>query len=253
MVLKTVPFQGCFRRLIDMRSWDSETVVIWLEDDFHHFGLTVVHDGTMVRDVRSVSLRTPWTSCRSAVEPLRALIGQPLVARPSDVGRLIEMRLQCTHLFDLAGLALAHALDGREHRRYHATVEKVGAPDEYRRRAVLRQDEAPVMTWELTGASDIVGPAPYAGHSTDRGFREWSESMELREAERAFVLRRAVFVSGGRTIVYDGSLTAADVEVAAVCHAYQPTQRPLGIRYGTHIVPHDAGPEGMLSQVNTKP
>lgn len=117
-----IPFEGIFRRQIDLRSWDARTVVAWLEDECHHFGLTLTHDGERVTAVRVATPRDPWTSCAAVGEPLQALVGQPLVARCTDLGALVDMRRQCTHVFDLAGLALALAYARRQHRRYHGTV-----------------------------------------------------------------------------------------------------------------------------------
>ncbi len=133
---------GRYRRLIDLRRQDDRTAVGWMEDDFHHFGVTVVHDGGVVVDVRAMAVRYPWTTCPGATEPLKALVGKPLVSRSSDIGGLIDMRVQCTHLFDLAGLVLAHAARGGDHRRYEVTVldravTRLGA-DGIRRRGSAR-------------------------------------------------------------------------------------------------------------------
>lgn len=253
MAKTNVPFEGCYRRLIDIRRQDAGTVVVWMEDDYHHFGITLLHDGAAVTAIRTAAARFPWTTCPSAGEPLRGLIGQPLVARASDIGQMINMRLQCTHLFDLAGMALAHAHHGRDRRRYHATVEKTGPDSVDVRQAVLRQDGAVVMTWDLDGANDIVGPDPYGGRSTDRGFREWTETMPVDEAEWAFVLRRAVFVANGRTFAFSGVNRASEMGVPAVCHTYQPGTREHALRDGNHVVRHDSGPDGMLALVNTTP
>lgn len=249
------PFEGCYRRLIDLQAWDDHTVVGWLEDDLHHFGLTLIHDGQGVTGIRGAALRHPWTTCPGALGPITDLIGKPLLARSSDVGQQIEMRAQCTHLFDLAGLLSAHAFHGRLHRRYHATVQVVGDDKRHseHRRAQLWQDDELVMSWELAGGV-IQSPPRHKGHSMERGFRPWTESLAVEEAEQAGVLRRAVFVSGARfretriSRIPDLSL------VPVVCHSYQPDIRGHAQRdEASREHRFDHGPQGMLSWVASKP
>ncbi len=74
-----------------------------MEDDFHRFAVVVHHDGAKVVDVAGDGTRYPWTTCPSAVEPLRALAGAPLSTRLSSLGDHAPARQNCTHLFDLAG------------------------------------------------------------------------------------------------------------------------------------------------------
>ena len=89
-----VPFDGTYRRQIDLDAPDASTVVGWLEDESHHFGLTLVHDGTHICELRMAAPRYPWTTCAEAGRPLLALIGKPLVARASQLGTLADVRLQ---------------------------------------------------------------------------------------------------------------------------------------------------------------
>jgi hypothetical protein len=218
---------GMLRRRIDVSSRGKDCVVAWVEDDFHHFGVTLRHDGKYVTDISARAERAPWTTCAAAALPLRALIGKSLIARASDIGGLINMRLQCTHMFDLTGLALAHAWHGRDHRRYEVRV-----PDRAHggaTRATLLRDGETVMVWNLAG-STIVGPPAYAGHSLEEGFRAWTEAMAEEEAEQAFVLRRAIMVSGGRGADLDRFDTAADLRKPALCHTFQPDNAALGLR-----------------------
>jgi hypothetical protein len=249
---RMVPFQGRFRRRIDLKRWDERTVVGWLEDDFHHFGMTLVHDGRTVTDIRAKAIRFPWTACPAADGHLKELIGQPLVDRISDIGRLLDMRVQCTHLFDLAGMVLAHARHGHGHRFFESTVTRVGPPEDDLRQAILTEGGAPVLTWDMRGGSDILGPQPFGGRSTDRGFREWTEGMEIEDADRAFILRRAVFVANGRIFTI-GPALAKDMGVPAVCHTYQPEVSRTAERVLNHIIPFDESGEDMLSLRHTMP
>ena len=47
MSTETTEQAGCARRSIDLRS-DGDGVVAWLEDDFHHFGVELRHDGDRI-------------------------------------------------------------------------------------------------------------------------------------------------------------------------------------------------------------
>src|SRR4051794_30477497 len=69
---------GVYRRRILLDALDERTVAGEMEDDFHRFGVTLVHDGTRVVEMRGEGVRYPWTTCPDAVEPLRALAGAPL-------------------------------------------------------------------------------------------------------------------------------------------------------------------------------
>lgn len=248
-------FDGTYRRLIDLKTWDEHTVVGWLEDDFHHFGLTLIHDGRVATDVRVAAVRYPMTTCAAALDPLKAVIGQPLIGRCTDIGRQLEMRTQCTHLFDLLGLMSAHAFHRNVHHRYHAAVHAI-AGDPARAgwvSAQLWRDDEPVLAWELCDGV-IRMPAAHAGRTVERGFRAWTEAMDETEAEYASVLRRAVFVSGARFKVRPKTLPSGQ-NMAAPCHSFQPEIFATAKRDGEHseLRAFDAGPEGMIARVDTKP
>ena len=251
-----IPFEGIFRRQIDLRNSDERTAVGWLEDEFHHFGVTLVHDGVHVRDVRIAAPRPPWTTCAGAVEPLRQLIGRPLVARSSDVASFVDVRLQCTHLFDLASLLVAHAHGRREDLRYHGTVRRLdalepGAPDASRRATLYRNGEA-VLWWNLEDER-IRAPAPYAGRTIHFGFRAWTEQRPIEEAERALVLRRIAFASNGRRIPIEHLANAAALGQGPVCHTFQPGRREVALPTPRSRRRFDHREADMLALATTRP
>ena len=243
---------GRLRRLIELHA-DADVVIGWLEDDFHHFGVTLRHGNGRIVDVSAVAIRAPWTTCAGASIPLQALVGQPLIGRASDIGRLIDMRLQCTHIFDLAGLAIAHAWHGRGVRRYEAIVPDRAAAQENENprktavvEAMLTCDGALVQAWRID-EDHIVGPANLAGRPLDRGFRAWTEALPVDEAEYAFVLRRAIFVSGGRGVDLDALGKADETGLPFVCHSLQPAQRLHALRNRGNTRDYAASSEGMLA------
>jgi len=222
---------GSFRRVIDLRRRADGSVAAWLEDDFHHFGVRLAHAAGRVVSVTGAARRFPYSTCPGAADSLSGMVGGALSKRSTDVGQLIDMRLQCTHLFDLAGLAMAHAAAGRQSRRYEAEVpdRPLLRDGDGRKRfgtgeARLWRDGELVLQWVLDGDL-IVGPGPWAQRSLQAGFRAFSETLEPEAAEAACVLRRAVFVSGGRRRSAEARLPPAQARRGAVCHTFQPGHR----------------------------
>jgi hypothetical protein len=128
---------------------------------------------------------------------LQELVGLQLSPLPTFVSQQIDARHQCTHQFDIATLALAAASRGIKARRYDAAIPDA---EEDCTEASLARDGVTVLRWRLKGQS-IIGPEPYAGHDLGKGFTAWVAScLSPDEAEAALVLRRAVFISGGRNI-----------------------------------------------------
>ena len=250
---------GALRRLIDIRRDPDGAVIAWIEDDFHQFGVTIVHDGKTVRDVSAAAPRAPWNTCPGAAIPLRALVGKSLIARACDVGTLINMRQQCTHMFDLAGLALAHAWHGREHRTYEVVVPDRKLKSHEGRsfafelaRCTLRRDGEIVMEWDIEEPV-IVGPAHYSGQPLNRGFRKWSETLPVEEAEQAFILRRAIMVAAGRMMDLDALDTPDWSAMSGACHTYGLPDQSQVIRNKGSSRNYERGSEGMLANRGVRP
>ncbi|MCP5403635.1 MAG: DUF2889 domain-containing protein [Novosphingobium sp.] len=251
---------GCFRRLIDLRREDDGAVVGWLEDDFHHFGVTIEHDGRTITAVRVESERYPFTTCSLAGTNLQGMVGRELVPRCTEIGAMVPMREQCTHMFDLAGLAMAHAAAGRSHRRYEAVIPDrdiiaweagmrrlLGAGD-----AWLLRDGEEVMRWQIEKRM-ITGPREWAGQPLVEGFRARTEKMAIDEAEAASVLRRAVMVSAGRTLDPDLFSSARDRGQSGVCFTFLEENRDAGKRNFGSTLNYEKGGEGMLSRLRDRP
>ena len=170
-----------------------------VEDDFHHFRVRIRAVNGAVSEVFSEALRNPNTLCPSAGQRLSELIGMPLNEACSAVSRVADPRQQCTHQFDLAGLAVAALAQGRRRRIYEAVI-----PDRVSGRtvAILRRDGEEVLSWTLQDQT-ITDPAPYSGHGIGTGFSAFATSLPLEQAEAALVLRRAVFISQGRGVDVD--------------------------------------------------
>src|SRR4029077_19794851 len=141
--------------------------------------------------VEAEGIRYPWTTCPAAAARLRSLVGAPLGPRAGDIGHHARARDNCTHMFDLAGLAMAHAAAGRNRREYRATVPD---PTDGRTVATLERDGEVVLRWELRKWR-IVDPPPFIGRSIAGSFIEWAnERFDTDGAEAVLVLRRAAYV-----------------------------------------------------------
>lgn len=195
---------GALIRRIGIATRDGEARAA-VEDDFHHFRVSILHDGACVAGAQAQAPRRPWTACALAADRLTELIGMELSPRASAVMAHTEQRLQCTHMFDIAGLAIAAAARGIATRRYEAVVpDRIGRKSE----PVLTRDGVEVMRWKLDGAI-ITAPALFAGVGVHAGFSQWVDThLSLDDAEAALVLRRAVFISGGRGRDLDSAIHA---------------------------------------------
>ena len=191
-----------------------------LEDDPHRHGVLIEHDGVQVVAVRGTARRVPWTLCRGAVDVLGRLAGMALSPDPQAVYRHTDGRAQCTHLLDLAGLAISHAERGIAERQYDIEVPCLDtrAP----RQARLAVDGRERLVWTLQRTT-IVAPARYAGQDLPT-MMPWVKQhiADRDEFEAVIVLRRAVFTSGNRIYDMDRMTTAAATgHVSGACHVFQ--------------------------------
>ena len=200
-----------------------------LEDDFHHFRVTVAHDGERVTGVRGTGVRFPWSTCPLAADQLAPLVGMPLSIRSTAVGDVVGARDNCTHMFDLAGLAVAHAARGGGPRQYDVVVSD---PVDDRRQVTLDRDGEPLLAWTVDRHT-ILQPSPFAGQALRGGFLAWAEAtLEPDTAEAAIVLRRACHIAHGRMQdldVYDDAGPLLPV-MSGACFTFQPERAPVARR-----------------------
>lgn len=198
-----------------------------LEDDFHHFRVVLRHAEGRVTAVEADSPRSPYSLCPVAGLELRRIVGMVLSEDMTAVFRVADAREQCTHQIDLAALAVTAAARGTTRRRYDIVVYDRRPGED--RHALLSRDGAPLLDWTLDGYA-IAAPEPYAGHQLGTGFTSWvAEALDPEAAEAALVLRRGVFISGGRGMAkqLDGYASAP---VTSGCWVQQPARAPLAMR-----------------------
>ncbi len=217
---------GAYRRRIRVVIDGPGSVAGGLEDDFHYFQVQMRHDAGHVTAMEATSKRWPWTTCPGAAEPLRALVGMPLSPRCLAVGDWVDPRQNCTHMFDLAGLAVAHAARGGPGgtvRQYDVAVP-YGAQGRRRTDVQLRRDGDLMLTWTLEGMA-CVDPPPYSEVRWRGGFLRWAdEHLDPDVAEAAIVLRRACDIGMGRGMDLDAIPNALDLldTQGRICHTMQP-------------------------------
>jgi hypothetical protein len=212
-----------------LRRIDREQVAGSVQDDFHHFALRITHDEAVIRGVEAETIRAPWSTCPAASIPLQRLVGAALFERASDIGRVIDMRAQCTHLFDLVGLLVALAWRGDAGLGYDAYVRGEGPTFDAR----LDCNGEQMLHWQVV--DNYVAGATSV--SLGRGFREWTETLPVAPAEHAFVLRRAVFVAGGRRQRLEEWASPDDLRLPVdVCYSLGSVVRQTAIRtIGTRV------------------
>jgi hypothetical protein len=244
------PF-GSYRRRIRTVVTAPRTVDAGLEDDFHHFSVRIRHDGGVVTDVDGGAHRWPWTTCPAAVVPLRRLEGIELSPRCLAVGASEDPRQHCTHLFDLAGLAIAHAARGGvvgAARQYDVEIPmaaQAGRPTPVR----CWRDGELLHEWILEGRR-CTSPEPYASAPWRGGFLRWAdETFDADASEAVIVLRRACDIGMGRGMDLDAVDAAQEMEplMAGVCFTMQPAQIGVALRNKGTVRDFDRDPAALLS------
>jgi hypothetical protein len=215
---------GAYRRAVTIAA-DAGAVSAEMEDDFHHFAVTLRHDGATIESVSADSIRAPWVTCPAAGLALERLAGRAIVA-PMTFASNTERYANCTHMLDLANLALAHAHEPGLRRRYDIEVD---FPADRSTVAALDLDGSRLLDWRLVDGK--ISGGSFAGHSPDTALGDPRVKNDITLREAVVVFRRALRISGARLIDLDsfgGSLELGPIE--ATCHSLLPAVRPLALR-----------------------
>lgn len=239
---------GSYRRRIRVVNTAPLEVVGGLEDDFHRFVVVVRHDSRRVTDLEARPERWPWTTCPDAGRQLDALVGMELSPRCLAVGDVTNPRLQCTHQFDLAGLAIAHATRALEVRQYDVEIP-YGAQSGGRRDVRLWRDGELLLAWTLDG-HHCAAPAPYSDAPWRGGFLRWADqSLPFDDAEAAIVLRRSCDIGLGRGADLESYPRASQLAIAStgICYTFQPETAAVSFRQIGTIRDWDGRVDEMLA------
>lgn len=219
-----------FRRRIVIRTQRAgslTTVRAAVEDDFHHFRVELRCVDSRVESIIGDAPRHPYTLCKSATGELTKLIGMPLNRIANAVTRFTDATEQCTHLFDLAGLAIAAAARGgnRGDRQYDIRIPQREMHG--RTQPQLWRDGELLLSWEVND-DRIEAPPPYAGVNLRAGLARWAlTTLPEDEAEAALVLRRSTNIALGRTRDLDAQVHA---KPSGFCYAQQVHRAEQALR-----------------------
>ena len=244
------PF-GSYRRRIRMLTTENDVVEAGLEDDFHYFTVTLHHDGERVTQMTGGARRWPWSTCPDAAGPLRSLEGMPLSERCLAVGEHADPRLNCTHMFDLAGLAVAHAARGGgvgATRQYDVKIPFAAQFGGEHDVCVWRDREL-LHTWTLDGR-DCISPPPFSEVPWKGGFLKWADqAFPPDESEPVIVLRRACDIGMGRGMDLDGYDTGEELApmMRGICYSMQPEQISVALRNKNSARDYDDDPDKLLA------
>jgi hypothetical protein len=193
-----------------------------LEDDYHCMAVTLRHENGVIAEVQAEQDRAPWSTCSGAMAQLMESFSGAALAelpRTRDV-----KRINCTHLYDLAVLAAAHAHDP-EPLIYDILVSDSAAQ---RRLIELRRNGAAVVQW-VEEEGRLTKPAEIAG-LTLYDMSEWIGTLDGERQEYARILRWAARVAFGRRIRLDQQSDASQMSLS--CYTFQPHIRASARRVG---------------------
>lgn len=192
-----------------------------VEDDYHHMTVTLRHADGVVTTVEPIQHRAPWSTCPGAVEQLRQTFDG--VALAGFVARG-DKTANCTHLYDLALLAAAHATDAE------ALVYDILASDpvDGRRVVELRRNGVRQLGWTEQD-HHIIEPADLAGLKLDQ-LRPWIDSLDAQGQEGARLLRWGAILAHGRSIPLDRQSDAN--RMPPNCYTFQPQRKGDARRIG---------------------
>ena len=202
-------------------------MTVELEDNFHHFRLSLDHDGTKVTAVAAETVRHPWSLCPLAIRQLDQFVGRPLVSDQGEIAQGIDAAEQCTHLMDLAVLAISAAARGVDYRRYDMTAARLPGR---RMSARLRRNDGMAIDLELDD-SRIISPPEFAGVSVKRGFSKWANgTLPADLAEAMLLFRRTIFIGGGRRDLDARTTAASGARNLGACFVMQPERAARALR-----------------------
>ena len=210
-----------FRRRIRIMP-ERFSVTAALEDDVHAMAVTLEHDDELIIRVTPHMARWPWSNCPGAKAVLeQTFIGLPICsADPRS-----RKRLNCTHLYDLAELAVSHAVDT------DATVYDIAVSDtiDGHNRAEL------LLNGELSLAFDLIEDvvqAPEAAKGLHlMHLREWTTTLSGKEREWARILQWVSLIAHSRQMSWTIG-EVPDPQMGESCFNYQPESRKTTRRVG---------------------
>jgi hypothetical protein len=221
--------KGVFRRRIRLERHINH-VHGALEDSHHGFQVRVFFEDNRVTEIKPQFMRVPFTSCDSADQPLRNLLGAAIDSNMTELVAIAQPLNNCTHLLDLTLLTIAHTQRPETVVQYDVAI--TDAMDGISQLKVWRNNKL-IHDWQSQQAMQLSAPAELAGKPLFMGFSRWAnEVFDGIDNEAAFVLQKGNLVSIGRMINVDAMAggRAIDEHERHACHTYSPGQSATAIR-----------------------
>lgn len=209
-----------------------------VEDDFHCMAVTLAHDGATVAQVDAAMDRWPWSTCSGAADMVRQTFTGAHLTEMTARG---QKTANCTHLYDLALFAAAHAGETQPI-TYDALVSD---PIDDRVSAELCRNGEVLHRWELLNGA-FVAPADLTGKTLFE-IREWVASLPADLQEAARILQWASLIARGRTIPIEAQSDAS--RMPPNCYSFQPERARRASRVG-RIMDFSNGPGAPLDHFN---
>lgn len=209
-----------FHRHVLITPGDGQ-VSAWVEDDYHHMGVTLRHDGEIIVAVEADMVRAPWSTCPGAVQQLGATFTG---VRLDDMAARGEKPLNCTHLHDMAVIAAAHVGDTAPTRYEIAVSDAVDGV----RIGEIARDGALVL--RIVERANLVEEPIEAGGKTLFQLGEWIASLDEQGREAARLLRWAAIIAHGRAIPMERQSDAT--RMPSNCFTFQPGRKEKAQRVG---------------------
>ena len=189
----------------------------------------ISHDGTEVTAVAGETVRIPTSACPAAASMLAELVGTPLDTLVRELYRGHSPQSHCTHLFDLAVLAIRHASLPPHATDYEATVpDELDCPVT----ASVSRDGEVVQEWEVREGK-IVSPERFRGNTLGKGFAAWAATaFEEADLEAATVLARTWLIAIGRRYLTEqsaGQPITENIEMIGRCFAYSAERAAFAV------------------------
>lgn len=203
---------------------DERAVRAAVEDDFHCMSVTLHHDGACITRVEARTVRAPWTTCPGAEDVLvETFTGSSLEA----AARRGLKQANCTHLYDLAVLAAAHAHDAGP----CAYDVLVADPVDGITWAEIRRDGTALLGLTIAGFT-VTEPEAAAG-KTLLQLRDWIAALPAVQREAGKILQWASLIAHGRQLPLEHQSDAT--RMPPNCYTFQPDMAAQAVRVGEII------------------
>jgi hypothetical protein len=210
---------GSTIRRVSLRAL-SDRVGGHLLDNFHEMRCSVEHDASIVTAITGESIRIPTTACPGAAGQLHSLVGLPIGTPTRDFYAGGIARHHCTHLLDLAVMAIGHAQRPPADILYEAEVpDEVDSPVHI----TIWRNGRLVCRW-LGRQGAILEPLELRGRPLGAGFAPWASlAFDQDQLEAATILARTWLIAIGRRYLpsqAEGRPARDNPQMLDRCYAY---------------------------------